>query len=63
MGPDVLSRYNRGKADASILWSLSGDVVNGFHWLWPVTNIHLNLDAKAADGHVGGIRDGNMLVL
>ena len=36
---------------------------NGYQCLWPANNIHLNMDAKAADGHLGGICDGNELII
>lgn len=58
-----LADYNHNKLDESFLWTLSADVGNGFQCLRPVNNIHLNMDAKAADGEVGGIHDGNELIL
>jgi len=58
-----LADYNHDKAEQSVLWTLSADVGNGYQFLRPVNNINLNMDAKAADGHVGGIHDGNELIL
>lgn len=58
-----LADYNHDKAEQAVLWTLSADVGNGYQCLRPVNNVHLNMDAKAADGHVGGIRDGNELIL
>jgi len=58
-----LADYNHDKAEQSVLWTLSADVGNGYQCLRPVNNVNLNMDAKAADGHVGGIRDGNELIL
>ncbi|KAH9288180.1 hypothetical protein KI387_032297, partial [Taxus chinensis] len=58
-----LADYNHNKLDDSLLWTLSADVGNGYQCLRPVNNIHLNVDAKAADGEDGGIRDGNELIL
>ncbi|KAH9288179.1 hypothetical protein KI387_032296, partial [Taxus chinensis] len=58
-----LGDYNHMKLDKSFLWTLSGDVGNGYQCLRPVNNIRLNMDAKAADGAVGGIHEGNELIL
>eukprot|EP00253_Pinus_taeda_P009208 PITA_09208 len=58
-----LADYNHDKAEQSVLWTLSADVGNRYQCLRPVNNINLNMDVKAADSHVGGIRDGNELIL
>ncbi|XP_057856752.1 ricin B-like lectin R40C1 [Cryptomeria japonica] len=58
-----LADYNHNKLDESFLWTLSADVGNGYQCLRPVNNIHLNMDAKQADGEDGGIHDGNELIL
>ncbi|XP_057856750.2 ricin B-like lectin R40G2 [Cryptomeria japonica] len=58
-----LADYNHNKLDESLLWTLSADVGNGYQCLRPVNNIHLNMDAKQADGEGGGIYDGNELIL
>lgn len=59
----LLKEYSHEKPDHSILWTLSADVGDGYQCLRPVNNIHLNVDAKQADSHNGGIHDGNELIL
>ncbi|XP_057856732.2 ricin B-like lectin R40G2 [Cryptomeria japonica] len=58
-----LSYYNANDSDESILWTQSADVGHGYQCIRPVGNIHLNLDAKLADGKYGNIEDGNELIL
>eukprot|EP01018_Ginkgo_biloba_P016538 Gb_37140 [translate_table: standard] len=58
-----LSYYDEYEVDESILWSQSDDVGKGYHCLRPVNNIHLNLDAKNADGKHGKVEDGTELIL
>uniref|UniRef100_A0A0D6R8S3 Uncharacterized protein n=1 Tax=Araucaria cunninghamii TaxID=56994 RepID=A0A0D6R8S3_ARACU len=58
-----LTEYNHNKLDESVLWTVSADVGHGYQCLRPVNNIHLNVDAKQADGEKGGIHDGNELIL
>eukprot|EP00252_Welwitschia_mirabilis_P012604 TRINITY_DN2781_c0_g1_i1.p1 TRINITY_DN2781_c0_g1~~TRINITY_DN2781_c0_g1_i1.p1 ORF type:complete len:396 (-),score=100.20 TRINITY_DN2781_c0_g1_i1:431-1618(-) len=58
-----LSYYNDNELDESVLWTQSADVGHGYQCIRPVTNIHLNLDAKLADGKYGNIEHGNELIL
>lgn len=48
-----LADYNHVKVDESILWTLHVDIRNVYQCLRSMTNIHLNMDVEAADGHVG----------
>lgn len=58
-----LTSYNENDLDESILWTQSDDVGHGYQCIRPVGNIHLNLDAKLADGKYGNVEDGNELIL
>ena len=58
-----LSYYNANDLDKSVLWTQSDDVGHGYQCLRPVSNIHLNLDVKLADGKYGNVEDGNELIL
>jgi hypothetical protein len=58
-----LSYYNENDLDESVLWTQSADVGRGYQCIRPVGNIHLNIDAKLADGRHGNVEDGNELIL
>ncbi|XP_057856733.2 ricin B-like lectin R40C1 isoform X1 [Cryptomeria japonica] len=58
-----LADHNHYKLDKSFLWTQSADVGHGYQCLRPVNNIHLNMDAKGANGETGGIHHGNELIL
>eukprot|EP01018_Ginkgo_biloba_P030308 Gb_38438 [translate_table: standard] len=58
-----LTDYTENTLDESILWTQSADVGKGYQCVRPVNNIHLNMDAKQADGKNGVVYDGNELIL
>jgi hypothetical protein len=55
--------YNPEEEDASVLWTESRDVGNGFRCIRMVNNIYLNFDAFHGDKDHGGVRDGTNIVL
>ncbi|XP_055818691.1 ricin B-like lectin EULS3 isoform X2 [Solanum dulcamara] len=58
-----LTPYNPDVLDASILWTESRDVGDGYRAIRMVNNINLNLDAWNADKEHGGVRDGTTVAL
>jgi len=61
--PVLLTEYQLNTFDESILWTMSGDMGQGYRTIRLVNNIHLNLDAFHGDKKSGGIKDGNPVVL
>lgn len=58
-----LTPYSPDVLDASILWTESRDVGDGYRAVRMVNNINLNLDAWNADKEHGGVRDGTTVAL
>ncbi|CAN4123831.1 unnamed protein product [Withania somnifera] len=58
-----LTPYDPSVLDASILWTESRDVGDGYRAIRMVNNINLNLDAWNADKEHGGVRDGTTIAL
>lgn len=58
-----LAPYDPSVLDASILWTESRDVGDGYRAVRMVNNINLNLDAWNADKEHGGVRDGTIVAL
>ncbi|GAB4832841.1 Ricin B-like lectin euls3 [Ancistrocladus abbreviatus] len=61
--PVQLIPYNPDVLDASILWTESKDLGDGFRTIRMVNNIRLNVDALHGDPDHGGVRDGTTIVL
>ncbi|KAM3265975.1 ricin B-like lectin EULS3 [Capsicum annuum] len=61
--PVQLAPYDPSVLDASILWTESRDVGDGYRAVRMVNNINLNLDAWNADKEHGGVRDGTIVAL
>ncbi|KAK4339271.1 hypothetical protein RND71_040733 [Anisodus tanguticus] len=55
--------YDPNVLDASILWTESRDVGDGYRAVRMVNNINLNMDAWNADKSKGGVRDGTIVAL
>lgn len=61
--PVQLTPYDPDVLDASVLWTESRDVSDGYRAVRMVNNIRLNLDAWNADKEHGGVRDGTIVAL
>ncbi|KAK4707171.1 hypothetical protein R3W88_033310 [Solanum pinnatisectum] len=61
--PVQLTPYKPDVLDASILWTESRDVGDGYRAVRMVNNINLNLDAWNADKEHGGVRNGTTVCL
>ncbi|XP_059278293.1 ricin B-like lectin R40G3 [Lycium ferocissimum] len=61
--PVQLVPYDPNHLDASILWTESRDVGDGYRAIRMVNNINLNMDAWNADKAHGGVRDGTTVAL
>lgn len=61
--PVQLTPYKPHVLDASVLWTESRDVGDGYRAVRMVNNIGLNLDAWNADKDHGGVRDGTIVCL
>jgi len=58
-----LAPYNPEQLDASVLWTESKDLGDGYRAVRMVNNVHLNLDAFHGDQLSGGVHDGTTIVL
>ncbi|KAL3754928.1 hypothetical protein ACJRO7_002076 [Eucalyptus globulus] len=61
--PVQLAPYNPEQLDASVLWTESKDLGDGYRAVRMVNNVHLNLDAFHGDQLSGGVHDGTTIVL
>ncbi|KAH9305127.1 hypothetical protein KI387_009531, partial [Taxus chinensis] len=59
----LLTRYQGGSYDESVLWSESEDMGYGYRTIRMANDIGLNLDAFQADRKHGGISEGTRAVL
>uniref|UniRef100_A0A0C9S4Z6 TSA: Wollemia nobilis Ref_Wollemi_Transcript_22057_846 transcribed RNA sequence n=1 Tax=Wollemia nobilis TaxID=56998 RepID=A0A0C9S4Z6_9CONI len=59
----LLSEYEAGSFDESVMWSESEDMGYGYRTVRMANNIGLNLDAFQADRKHGGVREGTHAVL
>ncbi|KAL0911577.1 hypothetical protein M5K25_019728 [Dendrobium thyrsiflorum] len=61
--PVSLIPYDPNNPDASVLWTESKDLGDGFRCIRMVNNILLNFDAFNGDEQHGGVHDGTIIVL
>ncbi|KAF8043600.1 hypothetical protein BT93_A1811 [Corymbia citriodora subsp. variegata] len=61
--PVQLVTYNPEQLDASVLWTESKDLGDGYRTVRMVNNVRLNLDALHGDKQSGGVHDGTTIVL
>ncbi|XP_057824928.1 ricin B-like lectin EULS3 [Cryptomeria japonica] len=59
----LLTKYEAGSYDESVLWSESEDMGYGYRTIRMVSDIGLNLDAFQCDRKHGGIQEGTRAVL
>ncbi len=59
----LLTKYEGGSYDESVLWSESEDMGYGYRTVRQANDIGLNLDAFLGDRKHGGIQEGTKLVL